>query len=119
MQALNMDSEGGAGTYYLGCYQEGSANVFSVSPQQKKIIRNRLLGIVYQNPHRGLLMFLSSRANVAEKLIAAGNRSVASMMERTSGLRTYKSTGEPDQRTTGLFFRGYATTGSDRQSSSQ
>jgi putative phosphonate transport system ATP-binding protein len=86
MQALYLDNEPGAGTYHLGCYQEGAVDVFSVSPQQKKIIRNRLLGMVYQNPHRGLRMFFSSGANVAEKLIAAGNRNVASMMERTAGL---------------------------------
>jgi putative phosphonate transport system ATP-binding protein len=86
MQALYLDNKPGAGTYSLGCYQGGNTNIFSVSAQQKKIIRNRLLGMVYQNPHRGLRMFFSSGANVAEKLIAAGNRNVASMMERTSGL---------------------------------
>jgi putative phosphonate transport system ATP-binding protein len=86
MQALYLDNEPGAGMYYLGCYQEGETNIFSASPQQKKFIRNRLLGMVYQNPHRGLRMFFSSGANVAEKLIAAGNRRVATMMERTAGL---------------------------------
>jgi putative phosphonate transport system ATP-binding protein len=42
--------------------------------------------MVYQNPHLGLRMFFSSGANVAEKLIAAGNRNVAVMMDRTAGL---------------------------------
>jgi putative phosphonate transport system ATP-binding protein len=86
MQALYLDNKSGAGTYYLGCYHEGETNVFDISPQQKKFIRNRLLGMVYQNPHRGLRMFFSSGANVAEKLIAAGNRNVAFMMERTGEL---------------------------------
>ena len=86
MQALYLDSEGGEGACYLGCYQEGETNIFSASPQQKKFIRNRLLGMVYQNPHRGLRMFFSAGANVAEKLIAAGNRNVASMMGRTAEL---------------------------------
>jgi putative phosphonate transport system ATP-binding protein len=86
MQALYLDKEPDAGTCYLSCYQGGEANIFSVSPQQKKFIRNRLLGMVYQNPRQGLRMFFSSGANVAEKLIAAGNRNVAFMMERTSAL---------------------------------
>ncbi|MDR1099887.1 MAG: ATP-binding cassette domain-containing protein [Treponema sp.] len=86
MRALYLDHEPGGGSYYLGCYQEGKTNIFSVSLQQKKFIRNRLLGMVYQNPHLGLRMFFSSGANVAEKLIAAGNRNVAVMMEKTSGL---------------------------------
>jgi putative phosphonate transport system ATP-binding protein len=44
------------------------------------------LGLVYQNPHLGLRMHFSAGANVAEKLIAAGNRNVASMMSRTADL---------------------------------
>jgi putative phosphonate transport system ATP-binding protein len=83
MRALYLDNEPGAGMYYLGSYQEGETNIFSVSLQQRKFIRNRLLGMVYQNPHLGLRMFFSSGANVAEKLIAAGNRNVGSMMKRT------------------------------------
>jgi putative phosphonate transport system ATP-binding protein len=86
MRSLYLDSKPTAGTYYLGCYREGEQDIFSVSLQQKKMIRNQLLGMVYQNPRLGLRMFFSSGANVAEKLIAAGNRNVASMMERTAGL---------------------------------
>jgi putative phosphonate transport system ATP-binding protein len=86
MRALYLDNEPGGGACYLGAYQEGKTNIFSLSLQQKKNIRNRLLGMVYQNPHLGLRMFFSSGANVAEKLIAAGNRNVAAMMDRTGEL---------------------------------
>jgi putative phosphonate transport system ATP-binding protein len=86
MRALYLDSAPGGGAYYLGAWQEGKADVFSASLQQKKNIRNTLLGMVYQNPHLGLRMFFSSGANVAEKLIAAGNRNVAAMMDRTAKL---------------------------------
>jgi putative phosphonate transport system ATP-binding protein len=86
MRALYLDNVPRDGAYYLGAYQDGKADVFSSSLQQKKIIRNQLLGMVYQNPHLGLRMFFSSGANVAEKLIAAGNRNVAAMMNRTAGL---------------------------------
>jgi putative phosphonate transport system ATP-binding protein len=84
MKALYLDGEPAAGSYYLGAY--GGENIFSLSPQQKKTVKNRLLGMVYQNPHLGLRMFFSSGANVAEKLIAAGNRNVASMTNRTAAL---------------------------------
>ena len=86
MRAMYLDNEPTSGTYYLGCYENGEKNIFSASLQQRKHIRNQLLGMVYQNPHLGLRMHFSAGANVAEKLIAAGNRNVASMMERTAGL---------------------------------
>jgi putative phosphonate transport system ATP-binding protein len=86
MRVLYLDNAPCAGVYYLGAYQEGKTDVFSVSLQQKKFIKNQLLGMVYQNPHLGLRMFFSSGANVAEKLIAAGNRNVAAMMDRSAGL---------------------------------
>jgi putative phosphonate transport system ATP-binding protein len=86
MRALYLDSEVVSGSYYLNRYMDGEANIFSVSPQQRKYIRGHLLGMVYQNPHDGLRMSYSSSANVAEKLIAAGDRRAAFMMERTNSL---------------------------------
>jgi len=86
MKALYVDIAPTSGTYHLGCYENGEKDIFSASLQQRKHIRNRLLGMVYQNPHMGLRMHFSAGANVAEKLIAAGNRNVASMMARTASL---------------------------------
>jgi len=86
MRALYLDANPTAGTYYISCYENGEKNIFSASLQQRKLIRNQLLGMVYQNPHLGLRMHFSAGANVAEKLIAAGNRNVASMMRRTANL---------------------------------
>jgi putative phosphonate transport system ATP-binding protein len=86
MKALYLDREPAAGSYYLGCHGGGREDVFSLSPQQKKWVRDRLLGMVYQNPHLGLRMSFSAGANVAEKLIAAGSRNVAAMMKRTAEL---------------------------------
>jgi len=86
MKALYLDTNPTSGAYFLGCYENGKKNIFDASLQQRKHIRNKLLGMVYQNPHLGLRMYFSTGANVAEKLIAAGNRNVASMMSRTAGL---------------------------------
>jgi putative phosphonate transport system ATP-binding protein len=86
MKALYLDSEPTTGAYYLDYYGNGEKNIFALSLQQKQSVRNQLLGMVYQNPHLGLRMYFSAGANVAEKLIAAGNRNVAAMMKRTAEL---------------------------------
>lgn len=86
MKALYMDQEPTSGNYYLDCYKDGAEEIYSASVQQKKYIRNYLLGMVYQNPHLGLRMFFSTGANVAEKLIAAGGRNVDGMMGKTKEL---------------------------------
>jgi len=86
MKALYLDIEPTSGTYYLNCFEDGNKNIFSSSLQQRKHIRNQLLGMVYQNPHLGLRMHFSAGANVAEKLISAGNRNVTAMMNRSSVL---------------------------------
>jgi putative phosphonate transport system ATP-binding protein len=39
---------------------------------EKRRLRNRLMGMVYQNPLRGLRLDITSGANVAEKLLEAG-----------------------------------------------
>jgi putative phosphonate transport system ATP-binding protein len=85
-QALYLDIAPAEGAYYLSSYQQGETDIFTVSPQQRKYVRDRLLGMVYQNPHLGLRMRFSASANVAEKLLAAGSRHVGFMMERTNAL---------------------------------
>jgi len=61
-------------------------NIFSLSSFQKRRLRNFLMGIVYQNPHLGLRMGVSTGGNIAERLIAAGWRNIGKMRERSSYL---------------------------------
>ncbi len=61
-------------------------NLFARSPYQKRQIRNLFMGIVYQNPHLGLRMDVSSGGNIAERLITANWRSIAMMRGRASEL---------------------------------
>ncbi len=61
-------------------------NLFSLSSYQKRQIRNSFMGIVYQNPHLGLRMDVSSGGNIAERLIMANWRNIAMMRDRASGL---------------------------------
>lgn len=89
MRCLYFDLEPSGGEFYLHDYDHGVENVFTASGQTKRYIRNFLLGKVYQNPIYGLKMNFSSMANIAENLIAGGNRSVRSMDERARELLDY------------------------------
>lgn len=82
MQCLYFDQDVTSGSCTIRTYKEGSANIFALTSQQKRYIRNHVLGMVYQNPYLGLKMNFSSMGNIAEKLIAAGKRNVSDMSER-------------------------------------
>lgn len=80
MQCLYFDSDVTSGEAYIeGTEELQGKNVFALSSQQKRAIRNQQYGMVYQNPVHGLKMDFSSVGNIAEKLIAAGNRHVGEM----------------------------------------
>lgn len=83
MQCLYFDADVTSGEAYISDSILAGQNVFGLSSQQKRSIRNHVYGMVYQNPVHGLKMNFSSVGNIAEKLIAAGNRNVANM-EATS-----------------------------------
>ena len=86
LKTLYFDQAATSGGAYLSLYQEGQKNILEASSQQKRYLRNHLMGMVYQNPMLGLRMKLSSGSNVAEKLIAAGNRNAGSMIDRSTEL---------------------------------
>ncbi len=65
---------------------EYSHNLLPLSYFRKRQIRDALMGIVYQNPHLGLRMQISSGGNIAERLLAAGVRSIADMRQRAGVL---------------------------------
>lgn len=79
LACLYFDQEVTSGEVNLSTYKEGEVNIFHVSSQQKRYIRNNVLGMVYQNPSMGLKMDFSSIGNIAEKLISAGYRKVKEM----------------------------------------
>ncbi len=88
MQCLYFDQDVTSGEAYLNDYGNGQKNIFAQSSQQKRYIRNHLLGKVYQNPVLGLKMNFSSIGNIAEKLIAAGVRQAGQMEARGMELLT-------------------------------
>lgn len=63
-----------------------SCNLLHLSHFRKRQIRNATFGVVYQNPHLGLRMQVSSGGNIAERLLGAGWRSIAAMRGRAGEL---------------------------------
>jgi putative phosphonate transport system ATP-binding protein len=86
VKCLYFDDEVTSGSAVLSHYKDGFHNIFEASSQQKRYIRNHMMGMVYQNPWLGLKMNYSSGGNVAEKLIAAGNYHVGNIRGRSSEL---------------------------------
>ncbi|MCK9170874.1 MAG: ATP-binding cassette domain-containing protein [Treponema sp.] len=88
MNCLYFDEDVTDGTCTIRDYHKGMSNIFEESSRQKRFIRNTLMGRVYQNPMLGLKMEFSSMSNIAERLIAAGDRDVQPMKERAEELLT-------------------------------
>jgi putative phosphonate transport system ATP-binding protein len=61
-------------------------NLLSLNAFQKRQLRQACLGLVYQNPHLGLRMAVSSGGNIAERLIMAGGRHIGRMRQRSAQL---------------------------------
>ncbi|MBC7923116.1 MAG: ATP-binding cassette domain-containing protein [Ferruginibacter sp.] len=86
VRLLYFDLEKTGGVAYFRNYAGGSSNILSESNQQKRYIRNHLMGMVYQNPKDGLNFRFSSGGNIAEKLLMAGHFHVGRIRERAAGL---------------------------------
>lgn len=86
MQSLYFDLIPTEGKAYLQNYGEGKKNIRDASPLEKRKIRNNIMGMVYQNPVRGLRMDYSAASNIAEKIIAAGSRNAGQMTARAEEL---------------------------------
>lgn len=86
VKCLYFDQEASKGNVKLSIFEEGKTNIMDASSQQKRFLRDKLFGMVYQNPYLGLKMDFSTVSNVAEKMIAAGNRSVKEMRQRGDDL---------------------------------
>ncbi len=86
LQSLYFERPISAGSAYIHEYRGGEADIFTADRQQQREIRNIHMAMVYQNPLMGLRMRFSSLGNIAEKLLAAGNRNTAFITERASEL---------------------------------
>ncbi len=106
LNCLYYDMEPSAGAAYLSSFEGGESDVFSVSAQAKRTVRNTLLGKVYQNALLGLKMGFSSISNVAEKLIASGDRNASRMEARAVELLGHVNIPPYRMRENPEFFSG-------------
>lgn len=109
MKCLFFDEEATEGDVRARPFDGGAANLLQLSPQHQRAIRNTVFGMVYQNPYLGLRMDFSSLSNIAEQMIAAGNRNVGAMrggMQQRVQIAKALSNNPPilllDEVTTGL-----------------
>ena len=86
VKLLYFDLEKTSGSAWLFPFEDGRVNMLETSGQQKRRIRNHLMGMVYQNPREGLNFGFSSGGNIAEKLIMAGQMHVGGIRKRASFL---------------------------------
>lgn len=73
---------------FLSEYHNGETDIWDASASQQRMIKNTIMGMVYQNPILGLRMDYSSASNIAEKIIAAGARNAGEMTNRAKELLT-------------------------------
>ncbi|MEA4875199.1 ATP-binding cassette domain-containing protein [Anaerorhabdus sp.] len=96
VQCLYFDKEPSHGEYTIVQHKDGNKNIFEETDQQKRMIRNTVLGMVYQNPYLGLKMNFSAISNIAEKLIAANHLNVEKMT--TIGTNLLEKVNIPEYR---------------------
>jgi putative phosphonate transport system ATP-binding protein len=86
VQLLYFDQEATAGSAHFTALDDGATDLFSLSSQRRRYVRNHLLGMVYQNPRDGLNFNFSAGGNIAEKLIMAGHMHVGNIRQRAGSL---------------------------------
>ena len=87
VRLIHFEYEATAGAVYLYYGPEAAReNLLEASSFRRRQVRSRTMGIVYQNPTLGLRMQVSSGGNIAEKLLAAGWRSVSKIRGRAADL---------------------------------
>lgn len=83
LRMMNLEETPDAGTYTLDL-DDAPGNLFELDRFARRMLCATRIGIVYQNPHLGLLMKHSSSGNVAERLLVAGERSFATLRAKAT-----------------------------------
>ncbi|SMR81290.1 putative phosphonate transport system ATP-binding protein [Aliiroseovarius halocynthiae] len=81
LRMLNLEETPDSGSYTLDL-PEVDGNLFDLDRFARRMLCAKRIGIVYQNPHLGLLMKHSSSGNVAERLLVAGERRFSVLREK-------------------------------------
>lgn len=83
LRCLNLEETPDSGSYTLDL-SDVQGNLFDLDRYARRMLCATRIGIVYQNPHLGLLMHHSSSGNVAERLLVAGERRFAVLRDKAS-----------------------------------
>ena len=86
LRALYGDIDPTSGEAILRAPEMPERDLFQLDSQDRRRVRNFELGMVYQTPRQGLNFGISAGGNIAERLLAAEWRQVASIRDRSSGL---------------------------------
>ena len=81
LRMMNLEDTPDTGDYRLAL-PDLDGNLFGLDRFARRMLCATRIGIVYQNPHQGLLMQHTSSGNVAERLLIAGERSFAALRAR-------------------------------------
>lgn len=81
LRLLDLEEPPDDGDYRLRLPEYAERNIFALDRLQRRDVRLRHIGIVYQNPHLGLRMRTTSGGNVSERLILAGERNYATLRQ--------------------------------------
>jgi putative phosphonate transport system ATP-binding protein len=84
LQCLYLDQEPTAGEAYLQPFRDGEKSIFAAGLAERRDLRGRLLGMVYQSPQQGLNLRITAGGNIAERLLAVRWRRVGDIRERAS-----------------------------------
>ncbi|MGM4913842.1 ATP-binding cassette domain-containing protein [Rhizobium sp. 768_B6_N1_8] len=85
LRMMNLEDRPDDGEYRLTLPGREDINLFTLDRFERRMLRARHIGIVYQNPHLGLRMNHTSSGNVAERLLIAGERNFATLRARAKG----------------------------------
>jgi putative phosphonate transport system ATP-binding protein len=84
LQCLFQDTIPSSGEAFLTSFAEGHKSIWQATSGERRMLRNKLLGMVYQNPRDGLDLMVTAGGNIAERLLAVDWRNVAAMREKSA-----------------------------------
>lgn len=86
LRCLYGDIEPTSGSAVLRSPDSPAGDLFRMSAQDRRRVRNFEIGMVYQTPRQGLNFGISAGGNVADRLLAANWRTVSHIRNRASNL---------------------------------
>jgi putative phosphonate transport system ATP-binding protein len=84
LQCLFQDTMPTAGEAFLTSFADGRKSIWEATSGERRTLRNKLLGMVYQNPRDGLDLMVTAGGNIAERLLAVDWRNVGAMREKSA-----------------------------------